>query len=172
VVRHLESDASPSPHLRLPTVRIRPATPADAGRITEFNLLLALESESITLDPERLARGVELGLETIVRGRYWVAEEDGAIRGQCGVTTEWSDWRCGWVWWLQSVYVEAGWRGRGLFRALWDRVLEDAHAEGDVVALRLYVHRENGGARAIYERVGMEESPYLVYQLPLAEGPS
>jgi GNAT superfamily N-acetyltransferase len=172
VVRHLESDVSPPPPLRLPTVTIRPATPADAGRITEFNLLLAMESESIALDPERLARGVRLGLETTGRGRYWVAEEDGRVRGQCMVTTEWSDWRSGWIWWLQSVYVEPGWRGRGLFSALWDRVLEDAHAEGDVVTLRLYVHRENRLARAVYERAGMEESPYLVYEFPLAEGPA
>jgi GNAT superfamily N-acetyltransferase len=149
-------------------VTVRAAIPADAAIIAEFNRRLALESEGLTLDPETASEGVRLGLEAPARARYWVAQDGGGIRGQCMVTTEWSDWRSGWVWWLQSVYVEPDERGRGTFRALWERVLEDARGAGDVVMVRLYVHRENLGARAVYERLGMEESPYLVYELPLA----
>jgi len=149
-------------------VTVRPAVRADAAPIAEFNRRLALESEGLVLEPETISEGVRLGLEAPARARYWVAEDAGEIHGQCMVTTEWSDWRSGWIWWLQSVYVEPGWRGRGMFRALWQRVLEDARAAGDVVMVRLYVHRENRGARAVYERLGMEESPYLVYELPLA----
>jgi GNAT superfamily N-acetyltransferase len=150
-------------------VTVRAAGPADAERIADFSRRLALESEGIVLDPARVAEGVRLGLETTARARYWMAEDGGEVVGQCMVTTEWSDWRAGWMWWLQSVYVTPEARGRGVFRALWERVLADARAAGDVVGIRLYVHDENDDARAIYERVGMERSPYLVYELPLVE---
>jgi GNAT superfamily N-acetyltransferase len=80
------------------------------------------------------------------------------------VTTEWSDWTNGRYWWFQSVYVVPEWRGRGVFRALWDHVENAARKEGDVASLRLYVERDNASARAVYEKLGMEESGYLVYE--------
>jgi len=151
-------------------VTIRPATPADADTIARFNLLLAEESERRFLDPGVVARGVALLFEDPERARYWVAEADGGIVGQCMVTTEWSDWNNGRYWWLQSVYVAPAWRGRGILRALWDRVVADARALGDVASIRLYVDRHNKGARDAYARLGMAETPYLVYEAPIAPG--
>jgi len=158
--------------MTVPGLTIRPATPADAVTIARFNVLLAAESENRALDPARLARGVQMLLSDPERARYWVAEVDGEIRGQCGVTTEWSDWSAGRYWWLQSVYVTPEWRGKGVLRALWNRILADARALGDVAAIRLYVEKDNQGAREAYARLGMAETSYLVYQATLdAEGP-
>ena len=144
---------------------VRRATAADADVIAEFNRHLAVESESHVLDADTVARGVRLGLDGAGLARYWLAEAEDGIRGQSMVTVEWSDWRAGPVWWLQSVYVVPEWRGRGVFRALWDHVIGEARQE-DVVGLRLYVHHENASARNVYERLGMTDTPYRVYELP------
>jgi ribosomal protein S18 acetylase RimI-like enzyme len=153
-------------------MRIRAARPSDAEEIAEFNRRLASESEGRDLDPDTLLRGVRMLLSDPTHGQYWIAEAsdgaeagDGAVPvGQCLVTTEWSDWTNGRYWWFQSVYVVPEWRGRKVFRALWDHVESSARKEGDVASLRLYVERDNASARAIYEKLGMEETGYLVYQ--------
>lgn len=147
------------------SLTIRAARTTDVDVIAEFNRLLASESEGRDLDSDTLARGVAALLSDSHRGQYWIAEAgDREPVGQCLVTTEWSDWTNGRYWWFQSVYVVPEWRGRGVFRALWDHVESSARQEGDVASLRLYVERDNGSARAVYEKLGMEETGYLVYE--------
>jgi GNAT superfamily N-acetyltransferase len=145
-------------------MRIRAARPSDAEVIAEFNLRLASESEGRDLDPDTLLRGVRMLLSDPTHGQYWIAEGAEEPVGQCLVTTEWSDWTNGRYWWFQSVYVVPEWRGRKVFRALWDHVESSARKEGDVASLRLYVERDNASARAIYEKLGMEQTGYLVYE--------
>lgn len=149
---------------------VRAAGDADVPALVEGNVRLAAESEGRTLDPATVERGVRAILSDPGGARYWVAEAGGAVRGQCLVTIEPSDWTDGRYWWLQSVWVDPAWRRRGVFRALWDRVLEAAVREGDVAAVRLYVERENRPARAVYERLGMRPTGYRVYELPVRDG--
>lgn len=146
------------------TLHVRSATSADAPIIAEYNRLLALETEDKVLDPSVLAAGVAALLADVRKGRYFVAEEAGAVLGQTAVTYEWSDWRNGWVWWLQSVYVRKDARRRGIFEALYRHVEGAARAEGNVIGLRLYVERHNGAAQECYRRLGMTESPFLLLE--------
>jgi ribosomal protein S18 acetylase RimI-like enzyme len=143
---------------------LRRAGPADAAAVAEFNRLLAFETEGKTLDPAVLARGVEAGLADPNKGLYFVAEDGGAVVGQVMVTYEWSDWRNGWIWWIQSVYVRSEYRGRGIFGALYEHVRQRALADPTVVALRLYVEQENHRAQEVYRRLGMERTSYLVLE--------
>ena len=148
---------------------VRRATPADAAVIVEFNRLLAEESEGKTLDAAVLSAGVAAQLADPQKGLYFVAEEDGGILGQLGLTFEWSDWRNGWMWWIQSVYVPQDARRRGVFRTLFEHVHQAALLDGQVVGLRLYVDRDNHAAQRTYERLGMEASGYFVLErCPLA----
>jgi ribosomal protein S18 acetylase RimI-like enzyme len=142
----------------------RPATPADAAVLAEFNRLLAWESEHKALDGAVLAAGVAAVLADPARGRYFVAEDGGAVVGQLLITTEWSDWRNGWFWWIQSVYVREDYRRRGVFRALYDHVAGEARRRGDVVGLRLYVEKDNRRAQATYDRLGLAGTGYLVLE--------
>src|SRR5690606_20639735 len=96
--------------------------------------------------------------------RYWLAELDEEVVGQTMVTYEWSDWRDGVIWWLQSVYVTPAARGRGIFRALYRHVEDLAKTDEDACALRLYVERENTRAQAVYQRLGMTPTAYLVFE--------
>lgn len=145
-------------------MRIRDATPEDAEIIVRFNGFLAEETEGKHPDEGVLRRGVGRGLARPDLCRYWLAELDGAVVGQTMVTFEWSDWRDGVIWWLQSVYVVPHARGRGVFRALYRHVERLARQDGDVCALRLYVERDNEPARRVYERLGMKGTAYLVYE--------
>lgn len=147
---------------------VRLADPSDAPRIADFNLRLARESEGLELDPPTVAAGVAALLADPGKGLYLLAEERGETVGQVLLTLEWSDWRNGPIFWLQSVYVVPERRGGGVFRALWERVLDHARTQGGR-ALRLYVDRDNAAAQEVYRRVGMIPSHYLVYEKePLA----
>jgi GNAT superfamily N-acetyltransferase len=106
-------------------------------------------------------------LDDPAKGRYFVAEMDGAVAGQLMLTYEWSDWRNGNIWWLQSVYVKRECRGQGVFRTLFRHVQKLASARGGVCALRLYMHAENSTARLTYARAGMKLTPYQVYEIPI-----
>jgi GNAT superfamily N-acetyltransferase len=146
------------------TLVIRLAAPTDAPVIAEFNRRLAVETEDKVLDPAILAVGVAAILADAAKGRYFVAEESGEVLGQISVTYEWSDWRNGWWWWIQSVYVRADARRRGVFRALYEHVREVARRDRTVIGLRLYAERENYPAHRTYEDMGMEQIPFVLYQ--------
>lgn len=143
---------------------LRRATPADAALIAEFNRLLALESEGVTLDPAVLAQGVAACLADPRKGVYHIAEVEGVVAGQIMTTTEWSDWRNGWLWWIQSVYVRPEHRRQGVFRALYEHVRRQAEEDPSVVGLRLYVEHGNHDAQATYSRLGMARTGYLVME--------
>ncbi len=144
---------------------IRRAVAADAPVIVEFNNRLAEESEGKALDPALLSAGVAAVLADATKGLYFVAEdESGRMMGQMMLTFEWSDWRNGWLWWIQSVYVRSEARRRGAFRALYEHILETARRQGDVAGLRLYVDRDNVAAQQTYFQLGMRSSNYFVLE--------
>ena len=145
--------------------QIRRATLADADTVVRFNLALAAESEQLELDPERLRQGVDAVLRDPAQGFYTVAEVDGRVVGQMLVTFEWSDWRNATFWWLQSVYVQPEFRGRGVYRRLYEHVLEEAKTRGDICGVRLYVSKENRIAQQVYERLGLRPALYAMYEV-------
>jgi GNAT superfamily N-acetyltransferase len=151
-------------------MNIRPAQLSDAPVIADFNLRLAKETEDLSLDPATVAAGVTAVLKDPAKGHYYVAEEQGAVVGQLMLTYEWSDWRNGNLWWIQSVYVQAEFRGRGIFRQLFNHLRELARRQGDVPALRLYMHHANARARRSYEQLGMKQTHYQVFELELGNG--
>jgi GNAT superfamily N-acetyltransferase len=143
-------------------MQIRSATLEDLATIVEFNRLLAQETESIELSVELLTDGVRAALLDSNKARYFVAEVDGQIIGQLMHTREWSDWRNGDIWWLQSVYVVESARRQGVFRALVEHVTQLALSTPGVVGLRLYVEEHNDRAAATYDRLGLAEAGYVV----------
>ena len=142
---------------------IRRATAADAAVVVDFNYRLAEESEGKVLDRAVLRSGVEAGLADERKARYFLAEEDGDILGQTMVTYEWSDWRNGWIWWIQSVYVRPEARRKGAFRALYEHILATGRREG-VIGIRLYVEEKNTKAHETYLKLGMEWGGYWVME--------
>jgi len=142
---------------------IREADPDDAQRIVLFNQAMARETEGRELDRRTLTKGVESLLKDPARGRYFVAVKGDEVVGQVMITTEWSDWRNGVVWWLQSVYVSKLHRREGVYRMLHQHVRETALSE-KVLGIRLYVERDNLAAQETYEALGMAPSQYLMFE--------
>lgn len=125
---------------------------------------MAWETERRRLNPARVRRGVNGLLKDPAKGIYFVAETDGTVVGQLLITYEWSDWRNGNFWWIQSVYVRADSRGQGIFRALFEHVGKLARKRRDACGLRLYVDAHNGGARQTYTRLGMKKTDYELFE--------
>lgn len=145
---------------------LRRGEPRDLQAIVEFNRAMALETEGLRLQEERSLAGVRRLLDDPARGFYLVAERDGGLAGSLMVTFEWSDWRDGLFWWIQSVYVRPQARRQGVFRALYARVSQLALQDPGVCGLRLYVERDNTRAQGTYESLGMQRTHYLVYEAP------
>ena len=143
---------------------IREALPGDWEIIVEYNCRLATESEGKQLDREHIVPGVQALLADPGKGRYLLAEIGGLVVGQMMHTHEWSDWRNGDIWWLQSVYVHPDHRRMGVFKRLFGHLREAALADPGVVGLRLYVEEKNTPAHAVYAALGFEPGGYFVLE--------
>ena len=145
--------------------RVRPARADDRDVIAQFNLAMALETEAIELDPLTLNSGVRAVLEDPGKGFYLVCEHDGEAVGSLMITFEWSDWRNGNIWWLQSVYVDPAHRRKGVFSLLFNEVKERIQKAKDIAGARLYVDEHNASAIKTYLAKGMKLSNYKMLEL-------
>ena len=138
----------------------------DAEQITKNNVLLAKESENLTIEDKTAFEGVKAVLSDEKKGFYLVAVENNKIIGQLMITFEWSDWHNKNIWWLQSVYVHKSWRRKGTFSTLFNDIMKKAR-ENNVDVLRLYVFNENTKAIDTYNAIGMDKKNYSIYQIYL-----
>ncbi len=145
-------------------MNIRLAEKSDASALVEFNQAMAMETEGKELDSDTITKGVEAVFDDEKKGFYVVAEENGEIVGGLMITFEWSDWRNRWFWWIQSVYIVPEFRGRSIYRLLYEFVKTEAEKSQNVCGFRLYVEKENVNAQKVYEKLGMESSHYLMYE--------
>jgi GNAT superfamily N-acetyltransferase len=145
-------------------ILVRRATLAEAATLAEFNMAMAGETEARVLDRDTLTAGVHHLFHDEQRGFYLVAELSNQVRGALLITYEWSDWRNGLFWWIQSVYVDPQARRQGVFTALYRQVKQMAQDDSSVCGLRLYMEQNNATARSVYTGVGMTETPYQVYE--------
>ena len=145
-------------------VTYRSATPHDAEAIVDFQLAMAKETEDVSLDRGICTRGVHAVFAHPSHGCYFVAEEDGRVVASLLITFEWSDWRDGVVWWIQSVYVLPSLRGKGIYAGLYEHVQSIAMADERVRGIRLYVDKRNTVAQNVYTRLGMNGEHYLVFE--------
>jgi GNAT superfamily N-acetyltransferase len=152
-------------------VHVRHAEPDDAAVIAGNNRATARETEGWDLDPATARQGVEALLDNPSRGFFLLAEVGGQVVGQCMVTYEWSDWRNGDFWWIQSVYVREEFRRLGIFASLYRAIEAEAKDRPDVVGIRLYVDRENRTAQEAYRGVGMQEARYLLFEVDFTRHP-
>lgn len=154
---------------------IRPAGGDDVHSIVAFSAAMAWETEQRRLDETRLREGTLSLLSAPSLGFFMVAEvlesKRPLVVGQLMITYEWSDWRNGVFWWIQSVYVDPSWRRRGVFRRMLEEVMASAKTTPNVCGVRLYVEQENHAAQTVYKRLGLSPSGYRVYEKDFVLGP-
>lgn len=145
---------------------IRKANKEDAEIIANNNLLLAFESENISIEYTTVYNGVKNVIEDDAKGFYLVFEKNNKIIGQSMITYEWSDWNNMFIWWIQSVYVDKSNRKRGIFNNLINHIKIMAK-QNSIKILKLYVHKNNKNAKKVYGRIGMSKKSYDIYQIDL-----
>ena len=151
----------------MPDIVIRNATAADIERMAGWAVAMAWETEQKKLDPDTVRKGIRAVFDQPGRGRYFIAERQGEAAGTLMLTYEWSDWRNGDWWWIQSVYVAPEHRRQGVYAALYAYVKQAAEARADVCGLRLYVEHHNANAQRTYESLGMVDAGYKMYEAAL-----
>ena len=147
------------------SIAVGRAATEDVAAIAQFNIAMAAETEDLALDPQTVHAGVAAVVSDDRRGFYLVARSDGKAVGSLMITYEWSDWRNGYLWWIQSVYVVPSARKQGIFRLLYDNVISLAKQDGDAAGVRLYVEKDNRGAQEVYRKLGMSETAYRVFEI-------
>jgi GNAT superfamily N-acetyltransferase len=145
-------------------ITYRDAHLSDGDAIVSFQIAMARETEDLDLDREVLARGVEAVFSDPQLGRYFIAESDSRVVASLLITYEWSDWRNGVVWWIQSVYVMPEFRRQRIYAGLYEHVKKIVDAESHVRGIRLYVDRRNTRAQEVYARLGMNGEHYQVFE--------
>ncbi|HUP49006.1 MAG TPA: GNAT family N-acetyltransferase [Thermoanaerobaculia bacterium] len=145
-------------------IRYRDATRRDIPDIVDFQIAMAKETEDVALNRHVCMRGVEAVFEDRGLGRYFVADREEELVASLLITPEWSDWRNGVVWWIQSVYVRPGHRRKGVYAGLYEHVKRIAEGNESVKGIRLYVDRTNTAAQAVYRRLGMNGEHYVVFE--------
>ena len=143
---------------------IRVADASDVALMAQWAHAMAFETEHKRLDPETITRGIQKGVADPQRSRYFMAEIAGEPVGTLMFTFEWSDWRCAWWWWVQSVYVSPEHRRKGVYRTLYQHVLAMAQATPEVCGVRLYVECDNVRAQRTYESLGMKDAGYWMFE--------
>ena len=141
----------------------------DIPTIVAFNISMASETEDKGLNPTTLQQGVSEVLRNPQKGFYLLAVLSETVVGQLMITYEWSDWRNGYFWWIQSVYVNQDHRKRGVYKALNEEVLNLARLNGGICGIRLYVDKDNTDAQQVYRNLGMSESNYDMYEIELGQ---
>lgn len=156
-----------------PSLRIREAHADDRDLLAQWTRAMAWETEHKHLDPDTIGAGIAAGLADPAKARYFIAMSEVAVAGRETIATsvgtlmltrEWSDWRNGDWWWIQSVYVPEPHRRQGVFAALYRHVEQQARATMGVIGLRLYVERENANAQRTYAALGMDDAGYRIFE--------
>jgi GNAT superfamily N-acetyltransferase len=145
-------------------ITVRKATISDIGCIAEFQMKMALETESLDLDREVINKGVSSLFADPAKGHYLIAESNNEAVACMMLTPEWSDWRNGWFLWIQSLYVLPDFRKKGIFKAMYHHVKSEVLKSGEYMGLRLYVVRTNEKAMAVYSTIGMDGDHYRMYE--------
>ncbi len=144
-------------------IEIKYATKEDINALVGFQVLMAKESEGSILNIEKVTNGITQAISDPNKGRYLVAKIDGETVGSLMLTSEWSDWNAQWYLWIQSVYVIPQHRGQGIYTAMYQKV-KDIAKEENISQVRLYVDKTNIAAQKVYNKLGMTQSHYLIYE--------
>lgn len=145
-------------------INVREAESEEAKIIAEFQQAMALETENITLDTATVENGVQVVFSDPSKGKYYLAEHEGELIACLLTTYEWSDWRNGTFIWLQSVYVKPAWRGKGVFRRMYEHIRQIVSENDGLKGIRLYVFHTNKAAQAVYHSIGMEDKHYRMFE--------
>jgi GNAT superfamily N-acetyltransferase len=132
----------------------RAAGPSDDDAITSMCLSLYREDPGFSnVDDAGVRRTLAAFRAEPHRGRAAVADFEGFARAYAFLVPFWSNELGGAVCQVDELFVEEGFRSRGIGRSLFDAIAT-VYPDERFVAIALGVTPGNQRARALYERVG------------------
>lgn len=144
--------------------QIKKATEEQINLIADFQIKMALETESVNLDSPTVVKGVSAVFNDRSLGQYFIAMDDDKVIASLMITYEWSDWRNAKVWWIQSVFVMEEYRRKGIFSQFYSHIKSIVEADKNIGGLRLYVDKTNLPAQKTYAKVGMNGEHYQLFE--------
>jgi GNAT superfamily N-acetyltransferase len=145
-------------------MNIRLSHSGDIESIVDFQFKMAKETEDMELDINKLSKGVAAVYNDPTKGIYYVAEWENKVVASLLTTYEWSDWRNGQVLWIQSVYVLPDYRGKKVYKQMYQFLKEMVENDPNLLGLRLYVEKNNAIAHKVYEKCGMDGEHYGIFE--------
>lgn len=143
-------------------LKVRRARLNDLEKLILFAFEEAKDAEGIEKVPATLRIGIETALKNDNIALYWVLVDESDVPvGNVSALREWSNWNAGFYWWIQSMYISPGYRGKGYLSKLLDGVKAEARRQGGL-ELRLYVNKDNNRAVKAYLKSGFIESKYKI----------
>ena len=137
----------------------------DINSLVNFNIKMAKETENKILNKKIVTKGVSEVLTDTTLGYYVIAKNKNTILGSLMITYEWSDWRNGMFWWIQSVYVEKKYRQQGVYKQMYSYIKDKALKDNSCTGIRLYVEQENKIAQSVYTKLEMKETHYKLFEI-------
>tara|TARA_B100000945_G_scaffold274282_1_gene237620 strand:+ start:29 stop:481 length:453 start_codon:yes stop_codon:yes gene_type:complete len=137
----------------------------DVSNLVDFNIKMAKETENKALNKQTVTKGVSQVLNNSKLGYYVIAKHKNNIMGSLMITYEWSDWRNGMFWWIQSVYVKKEYRKQGVYKKMYSYIKDKALKDNSCTGIRLYVEQENKIAQSVYKKLGMNETHYKLFEI-------
>ena len=137
----------------------------DINSLVDFNIKMAKETENKILNKKIVTKGVSEVLTDTTLGYYVIAKNKNTILGSLMITYEWSDWRNGMFWWIQSVYVEKEYRQQGVYKQMYSYIKDKALKDNSCTGIRLYVEQENKIAQSVYTKLEMKETHYKLFEI-------
>ena len=150
-------------------MKVSKAQKSDIPEIIQFNINMAMETENKKLDEQTVTKGVNEVFNSPSLGYYIITKDSSGILGCLMITYEWSDWRNGLFWWIQSVYVKKTYRRKGVFKKMYKFIHERAINAKKCTGIRLYVENNNSIAQKVYNNLGMEETYYKLFEVDFNE---
>ena len=164
----MRSNAAEEPTPTERSYSVRDAKVTDFDALVAFTLREAQEAEAYAADEVAVRRGIAAAFDELPPpSAYWVAEFDGQVVASVSVVREWSNFRGGHYWWIQSIFILPTHRGGGVLEMLIDHVAVAARDAG-ALDLRLCAHESNARALQAYRRCGFAATPYVVMRLDLS----
>ncbi|HEP8424917.1 TPA: GNAT family N-acetyltransferase [Pseudomonas aeruginosa] len=145
---------------------VRPAAVSDLEKLVQFTIAEAVDAEGSEIGSS-VREGVLTALKDNSYATYWVLESDGEVIGNVSIVKEWSDWNAGFYWWIQSMFIQPAYRGKGLIKLLLETVQREA-MRANALELRLYVHKGNSAAISAYLKNGFDPSDYQIMTMAVA----
>ena len=145
-------------------MEIRKAKPSELATLVSFQQKMAQETENLELNQDILNKGVKAVFDDQNKGIYYVAVENNEVIASLMITFEWSDWRNGQVYWIQSVYVLPAHRGKGVYKQMYLHLKKVVDETPGILGLRLYVEKDNLNAQKVYSKLGMDGEHYKMFE--------